>query len=603
MQLQRFITKEGLPARSGTDTVNFQDVSSVGRATRGLGIAITNAFQDQANVTNVQDARRVKAEEDLAVSRATTRFKSDTEQIITNRRKAYSESDSMDTVMSKFQPDVVGELRARIESEPYEDQSPTVRARFMADAYGHIDSLIGSLGNMSSEMIVQASEKRIGEAKTTHTEMAVNAPDAASLEQSVASFSTEVYKAVPDALSQGKAEERVMKFHEDVSRDWFARKAASDPESMYRALHSSEPNDRRLLAQVDGKAIAAFIKNYGEQTANDFKGQSASRLQTTFPLVVRGSIIRRDLEYMAELFTTEDFNKIQSQVDKNEQRVNESLRATKDKNDDDLKKKQAAVENQFWDRYFSNPGLVNGSLSLQQDRDLKILEPSRYEKVRETLAQARDVGGLGDEATMNLWKAKLFHDSNALKPDEIMNMNKLNYKQRQELFAAKRTQDAFEKEGGSNAKHFSNDPNYKFYSGAIQEQLGIIKLSPFTNASSIQVLSQAEVSYREEFKRMVDTHGSVSMEEAKALMSNVVAIARQNIGIKATATGEMPRYQDSMRLQAAKETGQIDDKEFVREYEKLKAWRAIQGINPDGTPMDDAAGDRPKRAFKRHGKE
>lgn len=603
MELKRFISSEGLPRSSGAAPVQHQNFSAVGQAIQQLGHTMS-AQGKEISAGDAQAQRRAKAEEDLDVSKSVTRFKSISQQTVENKRKAYSPDGSFGNSMATFQPDTVKELKEWAESPEFELLTPTAQARFKTEAYSHIESLIPELGKMSSELIVQGSEHRLGEARISFNESAVNAADSAGLEKSVTDYGVELDKAVMSGmLSKPKAQERLMKFHEDVSRDWFERKAAMNPESMYRALHSTEPNDRRVLAQVDGKAIAAFVKNYGEQQSKDFKGQSAARLQATFPLAVRGNIVRRDLKDMAEYFTTEDFNKIQGQVDKNEQMVNENIKAKKTQEDDDLKKKQSLVENNFWDQYFSNPGLVNGSLSAAQDRELKILEPTRYEKVRETLAKARDVGGLGDEKTMNLWKVKLFHNSNALNPDQILGMNNLNYSQRQELFAAKRTQEAFEKEGSSNAKHFSNDPNYKFYSGAIQEQLGIIKLSPFTNASSIQVLSQAEVSYREEFKRLVDKNGSVSMEEAKQLMTSIVGIARQNIGFKSQAMGEMPRYQDSQKLHAEYDAGRITDKEFIQEWEKLKAWRAVQGMNPDGTPMEDAAGSKPKREFSKHGKE
>ncbi len=120
----------------------------------------------------------------------------------------------------------------------------------------------------------------------------------------------------------------------------------------------------------------------------------------------------------------------------------------------------------------------------------------------------------------------------------------------------------------------------------------MIKLSPFTDAASRQLLSQAEIAFRTEYERLYEEKkGRVSQEEAKVLMQGIVTTARQNLGFKARVTGELPRFTDAAMLQAAKDAGKLTEKEYAEEYRKLKAWRALE---------EEKA--QPKE-FKKHGKD
>jgi hypothetical protein len=604
MKLQRFLNSEQMPSRTATGTVDFQSFTRVGEAVQDLGRATVNAgniMVEQPGHAN----RRIKAEEDLEVSKSITRFKSIAQQVVENKRTAYAQDDSVGLGMSKFQPEVVGELTDWLDSEEFDKMSQIARARFKAEGLAHIDTMIPELGKMSSEMIVQGSEKRLGEAEALQLQKAVDAPDAGSLLDTVGQYGLELQKAVHGGtLSEGKSEERLLKFQEKASTQWFERQAAKNPEGMFRAIYSDNPDDKALLAPVDGSKIQSFLKEYGEHRGKDFKEQSAARMRFAFPQAVAGRIMRTDLKDMAPFFTPEDFTKLQSQLDENDKIVLANMEQKRKSEERELKLEQDNIERNFWDSYFSKPTMIGGTVSLEMDGQLKKLEPTRYEHIREKIANARDTGGQGDESSMNYWKMKLFHNSDALSADQILGMNNLNYKQRQELYTAKRTQYEFEQSASKDPKHFSNHPNYKFYEGQIQEQLGIIKLSPFTNASALQILSQAEVAYRDEYRKLYeDGKAHPSQDEAKQLMQNIVKTARENLGFKAKAIGELPMFPDADSLNRAHNEGKLDWKGFTREFEKLKAWRAMQGLDPYGKPLEESKDDKPVREFKKRGKE
>jgi hypothetical protein len=566
------------------------------------GANISKMGRDMASAQQAQDQRRMKAEEDLAVSEQVTRFKTMSSQVVENKRKAYSAESGSDAEMSKFMPDVVSELKSWISDGQLDHSNPTVNARAKAEMYSHIDSLIPDLNKKSSEMIVGRSEARLGGAETVAHREAVNASDAWGMQEHVQNYAQEIGKAVESGmLDPGKGQERIRKFDEKASAGWFERMTAKNPEALFKAIMN--PQDGDMLASVSGKEIASFLKGYKEQEGKTFEENSKALTREIFPLAAASRLSRTVLkEHFAPRLTPEDYNKIEGQLNQNEERVLNTIKRNREEDERVLKEDQKKIETGFWDKFYSNKGLVRGGLSSADEEAIRKLEPERYEKIKKALADAHDNGGIGNQERTEYWKMRLMQKSDALSSDEILKMNDLNWVQRQSLYQAKKSQTEFEK-SASNPKHFSNDPNYKFYSGQIQEQLGVIKLSPFTNAAAIQLVSQAELAYRDEFNRVLNEKGSVSMEEAKQLMQGIVKTTRENLSFKSLAAGEVPRFSKAQDLLDAKESGNLTEKEFVKEYEKLKAWRALQGKNADGSDMTEGEGMKPTKEFKKRGKE
>lgn len=556
MQLRRYISQEGLPSRAPTSPVDFQRFDASGEGMRKMGAALTSVGEHlyQADAPEraqlrQQEAHRLKLEEDLATQEAITSYKTRAQEVLERRRTEYSPGTSDDEKsITDFAKNTVQELKDLVDLEAFSNLDGNARLRFRTEAFKHIDATIPELNRMRTDILVSKSEARIGTSKALHEHKANAAKTESDAIDAMGGYANDLQIAVDGrALSADKAVERANKFNEQAALSWFNNQIAKDPEALFQAMHAPNEEQAFLFGFINGKDAKGFSEEHQRQALD--------------------SIERKR---------------------KGDERA--------------LEEKQNAIENDFWDSYFRSPKASMYYLDSTQNEELKKLKPERYKAIVKDLAEYRDAGGPGNERMMNYWKMRLFHNSNELSADAIAGMNDLNWKQRQELYAAKRTQASFEESAANNEKHWSNDPNYKFYSHELQDQLGIIKISPFTNASSLQLLSQAEIAYRNEYERLhKERKGAVTQEDASELMKRIVTTTRQNLGFKAQVYGEIPRFTDVNDLNAARESGRITDAEFTREFQKLKAWRDLQG--PDGQQAGSASGMSPKKDFKKHGKE
>lgn len=548
MELKRYISQDQLPSRTGTSPVDFQDygrtgaaIDNMGKAVRSFGMDIYNADASSRAKALQQEQHRLRIDEDLAVQEQLTTFKANAAEIIQRRRESYAPGASEEEPdITSFAKGTIGELTGLLGDEKYENMNPLARNRFKKEALAHVDSLIPKLNDARNEMLIQRNEARLGQSAAIYEHRANLTDDPMEQLNAIHGYSEDLQKSVANGtLSPDKAVERGEKFGQKIAESWFNAKIGTDPEGLFRSLQAPLPEEAALLAMIGGKDRTGFTHDH-------------------------------------------------------ERRVMDGIEQKRKDDEHKLAEKNKKLENEFWDQYFSGSFEQTKALFLQQQPELHKLNPERYKTIVKELQDTRDVGGKGDEELMNRWKTALFHSADALGHDEIARMKDLNWKQKQALYEAKRTATSYEHARASDPKHFSNQPNYKFYSGELGEQLGVIKLSPFTDAAARQVLSQAEIAYRTEYERMFqEKKGNVSQEEAKVLMQQIVTTARTNLGLKAKVSGELPRFTDPAMLQAAKDAGKITDGEYAKEWNKLKAWRAIQ--------EDKEA--KPKKDYKQHGKE
>ena len=556
MKLQRYVSQEGLPSRTSASPVDFQHFDTTGKGIDMLGQSLSAvgehlyaADAPERAALRRQEEKRLKLEEDLATQEAVTTYKTRAAEILERRRTEYSPGMSdEDRTITDFAKSTISELRETVNLEAFDTLPRNVKARFKTEALRHIDSLIPELNRTRTEMLVAKSEARLGQSKAFHEHMVNQAASANDVLDAADGYAGDLGKAVESgSISPDKAVERANKFNASSAENWFNARAGQDPEALFRSMQSPTPEEKYLFGFINGK---------------DAKG-----------------------------FSDERKRQVLDEIDRK--------RKTDERT---LKDQQNAIENNFWDGFFRGQTELSGRITDRQNAEIKKLEPERYKSIVKQLSEARDSGGVGDENKMNYWKMRLFHNSQELSGDNILNMSELNWKQRQELYAAKRTQASFEETVASNGKHWANDPNYKFYGHELQDQLGIIKLSPFTNASALQLLSQAEIAYRTEYERIhTEKKGNVSQQEASDLMKQIVTTTRQSLGFKAQVYGDIPRFTDARDLDAARQSGKISEAEFTREYQKLKAWRGMQGT--EDPQAGASSGMTPKKDFKKHGKE
>ena len=553
MKLERYRPQETLPSHAPTAPVDLQDYSRFGRAVdkmgdtlRATGINLFNAGSAEREDARRQEWHRQKVEEDLEVQEGLTTFKTHAAEVMERRRAEYSPGASEeDASITDFAKNTITELREIQGWEAFAHMKPPARARFREAALQHIDTLIPDLNKSRTGMLQERSEARLGQSKAVYEHQANRAESPIDVMQAMDGYADDLAVAVKSGtLGVDKAVERANTFNAAVAESWFNGQIGRDPEGLFQAMRTPPPEHAYLFGLLGGKDRTGFTQEH-------------------------------------------------------ERRVLDGIERKRKDGERNLEAKQTEIENTFWESFFN--GSFEGTKRLvdQFGHELKKLKPERYKSIVKEVSDLRDAGGRGDENKTNYWKTKLSHDASALGNDEILRMSGLNWVQKQELYKAKRTQVEFERAASSDAKHFSNDSNYTFYSREMQDQLGVIKLSPFTTASSLQLLSQAEIAFRTEYERVHrEKGGHVTQEDARLLMQQIVKTTRQNIGFKAKTYGEIPRFTNVADLQAAKDNGRLTNREYADEYQKLKAWREL---NMDGT--GDAPGEAPTRDFKKRGKD
>ena len=554
MQLKRYISQDSLPPRTGTSPVDFQDFSrsghsidQFGKALSATGTHLFNADAPEREKLKRQELHRLAVEEDLAVQEAVTFFKTHAAETIQRRVEQYSPGASEDDrSVTEFAKNTIEDIREMVDMDAFEHMPPTARKRFQLEALKHIDSIIPDLNKKRTEMLIAKNEARLGQSRATYEHQANLANDPIDVMRAMDGYADDLYKSVQNGtLGPDKAVERANKFNSAVAESWFNAQVGRDPEGLFLAMKTPTPEHAYLFGLLGGKDQTGFTQDH-------------------------------------------------------ERRVLDGIERKRKDDERNLEARQTEIENKFWESFYGGPFAATKRIVDENLHELRKLKPERFKSIVKEVSEARDAGGRGDEAKMNYWKTMLFHDSAAVGSDEILRMPGLNWTQRQELYKAKRAQTEFERAASSDAKHFSNDPNYKFYSREMEDQLGIIKLSPFTNASQLQLLSQAEIAFRSEFERLhKEKQGNVSQEDAKVLMQQIVKTTRQNLGFQAKVYGEVPRFTDVAALQAAKDSGKLTEREYADEYRKLKAWRELEQDAEQGTPGQS----QPKREFKKHGKD
>ena len=554
MQLKRYISQEQLPSRAPTSPVDFANfdrlgVASdrIGKAVSSVGESIYQADAPERAIRRQLDMQQLKAEEDLEVEEALTTYKSLAQEVIERHRNNYSPGASEEYgSIGEFSKNIVSELKDLVHLDSFGGMHPTANARFRTDAFKHVEELIPVLSKMRTDVLHEKSEARLGQAKATWEHKANLSLEPLDVIGSMNGYSADLEKAVGSKmLAPDKAVERSEKFNADVAEAWFNGMIGTDPDALFYAMQYPSEEQKYLFGYIKGKD------------------------RTTFT------------------------------VDR-EKRVLDGIERKRKDDERNLELKQTAIENKFWDSFFNAPFGATRKMFEQNEVELRKLKPERYKSIAKEVSETRDAGGIGDAEKTNRWKTMLFHSSNALTEDEILAMDGLNWSQRQELYKAKRTQVEFEHSSANNPKHFSNDDNYKFYSKEIQDQLGVIKLSPFTNASQLQLLSQAEIAFRGEYERLhKENGGNVTQEEAKVLMQQIVKTTRQKLSFKAQTYGEVPRFTDPRDLEEARKAGKITEREYAAEWAKLKGWRELQRDEAD------SGSDKlnPKREFNKRGKE
>ena len=553
MQLKRYISQETLPSRTATSPVDFQDFSRQGRALDQLGDTVSatglrlfQAGSDEREKQKRQELHRKTVEEDLEVQESLTSFKTLAAEVVERRRQEYSPGASEDDKsITDFARNTIAEIRDLRDMDAFSNMSDAARARFRSGALEHLDKLIPDLNKTRTEMLIVKNEARLGQSKATYEHQANLAGDPQGVLQAMDGYAQDLHASVRNGtLSVDKAVERANKFNGELAESWFNGLIGKDPEGLFRAMGAPTPEQSYLFGLLGGKDRTGFTQDH-------------------------------------------------------ERRVLDGIERKRKDDERKLEEKQTGIENDLWNSIYNGSfEAVKASINAQMP-ELKKLKPERFKAIMKDVAEIRDAGGRGDEALMNKWKTEILHDSNALGSDEIFRMPGLNWTQKQELYAAKRTQTDFERAASRDPKHFSNDDNYKFYDKEIDDQLGIIKLSPFTNATALNLLSQAKIAYRTEYERLhQEKKGHVSQEEAKVLMQQIVKTTRQNLGFKAKVHGEVPRFTEATVLQAALDSGKITPREFADEYRKLKAWRELE---QDGEG-DASGGLAPKRDFNKRGK-